>query len=190
MKTAASVCLLAAVILVTGASPVQATKIVHMNPQKLAETASDVVRGTVIGSESYWNASGSKIFTETIITVDESYKGSAGGEVRVLQVGGVVDGVQVTVHGALQWVQGEEVVVFLESDRSGKYLVSGFSQGKFQVQRDPVTGRAFVQRPDLEDVELVNDDGSGHADATSVARVPLDQFLSKALGAEYAPSNR
>lgn len=190
MKTAVSVCLLAAVLVVTGASSVQATKIVHMDPQKLADAASAVVRGTVVGSESYWNASRSKIFTETTITVDESYKGSPGGEVRVLQVGGVVDGVQVTVHGALQWRQGEEVVVFLESADSGKYLVSGFSQGKFQVERDPLTGRAFVQRPDLEDVELVNDDGSGHARATGVARVPLDQFLSRALGADYAPADR
>ena len=140
--------------------------------------------------QSFRNASGKKVFTETIIAVEESYKGAPGSEVRLLQLGGVVDGVQVTVHGALHWSQGEEVVVFLEPYQSGSFHVAGFSQGKFQVVRDSQTGRAFVMRPALEDVEIVDDDGRDHTQKGEVARIPLEQFLKKALGTDFEPTRR
>ena len=168
----------------------QATKIIPMDPEKLAQVASTVVQGTVVGIESYWNASHSKVFTETIVAVEESFKGAPGSEVRILQLGGEVDGIRVTVHGALYWNQGEEVVLFLEPYQGDKYQVSGFSQGKFKVERDPVSGRAFVFRPALEGVELADDDGHQHADQATFKRVPLDRFLAKALGDDYQPSNR
>jgi hypothetical protein len=190
MKLRAIVCLLFAGLPIICAPAVLATKIIHMNPEKLAANSSTVVRGTVTLVESFRNASGTKIFTETVIAVDESYKGDPGNEVRLLQLGGVVDGVQVTVHGALHWTHGEEIVVFLEPYQGGRFHVAGFSQGKFKVERDPVTGRAFINRPALEGVELVDDDGNNHSDITAVTRVPLDQFLSKALGNDYRPSDR
>lgn len=190
MKLLAIVCLLAAATLAINPHQVQATKIIHMNPEQLATASTTVVRGTVTQVESFWNASHSKIFTETVITVDESYKGAPGSEVRLMQLGGVVDGIKVTVHGALHWTRGEEVVVFLEPYQGDTFHVAGFSQGKFKVERDPVTGRAFVNQPAMEGVELVDDDGHGHSDITAVTRVPLDQFLSKALGTDYRPSNR
>lgn len=189
MKLGAHVCLLSAALLICFAPPIQATKIVHMNPQKMAEVSTAVVQGTVSSVASYWNASRSKIFTETIINVDASYKGPVGNQVRLVQLGGVVDGVQVTVHGALHWTQGEEVLLFLEPYGDDAYHVAGFSQGKFKVERDPVTGRAFVNQSAMEGVELV-DDGHGHADITAVKRVPLDQFLIRALGTDYRPSDR
>ena len=167
-----------------------ATKIIPMNPETLAQTATTVVRGTVTSVESYWNTTHSKIFTETVIAVDESYKGAPGAEVRLVQLGGEVDGVRVTVHGALFWDRGEEVVAFLEPYQGDRFHVVGFSQGKFKVERDPVTGRAFIHRPHQEGVELVGDDGHQHNQQTSVSREPLDQFLARALGADFAPSNR
>lgn len=190
MKPITIACLLVASLLILCAPALQATKIIHMNPEKLAEASTTVVRGTVVASDSFKNASGSKIFTETVITVDESYKGAPGSEVRLLQLGGVVDGVQVTVHGSLQWIEGEEVVVFLEPYEGGRYHVAGFSQGKFKVERDPLTGRAFINQPAMEGVELVDDDGHTQSNITAITRVPLDRFLSKALGTDYQPSNR
>lgn len=191
MKLFLTSCLLAAGLLLFATSSVLATKIIPMNPEKLAQASTAVVRGIVGGTESYWNAGHSKIFSETTIAVEETYKGSAGSQIRLIQLGGVVDGVQVTVHGALHWAQGEEVVLFLEPTQNGAFMVAGFSQGKFGVQRDPLTGRTFVNRPALEGVELVNDNGLDHADGGGgLARVPLDQFLSEALGSDYTPDNR
>jgi hypothetical protein len=151
-----------------------------MDPVQLGTRATTVVRGTVADVRSFWNAAHTKIFTEIELDVAEAYKGSARGRVRMLQLGGEVDGVRVTVHGTLQWVSGEEVLVFLEPYRDGAFHVTGFSQGKFRVERDERTGRAYVSRPALDGVAFAA--GAGAAAAGAVARVPLDSFVGRALG--------
>jgi hypothetical protein len=146
--------------------------------------SSDVVLGRVTSVQSYWNAQQTKIFTETVIAVDESYKGSGESTVRLVQLGGEVDGVRVTVHGALSWRSDEEVFLFLEPYQGETYHVTGFSQGKFDVERDPETGEVFIKRPAIEDVHLVG--GAGDDVQTQrgvrIERVPLDRFVSQALG--------
>ena len=47
------------------------------------------------------------------------------------------------------------MILFLEPFQNGSYQVSGFTQGKFNVQRDPDTGQAFLVRPASEGVQLV-----------------------------------
>jgi hypothetical protein len=182
------VCLLAGLVLLAGPRDSGATQIRHMNPQKLAQVSTEVVRGTVTGVHSYWNAGHTKVFTETTVTVDESYKGSASGQVTVLQLGGEVDGIRVTVHGALQWTPGEEVLLFLEPSTAGKYHVAGFSQGKFAVERDPVTGQMFVRQSAPGGVELVGDDAATARAAGQ--RQPLQRFVADALGAQDRPGER
>ncbi|MFZ1948189.1 MAG: hypothetical protein WAW06_11635, partial [bacterium] len=91
-------------LLVLGLSSLtQATQLLYKSPQDLGDEAAIVVRGRVESVESYWNTKHTKIFTRTRIAVDESYKGSAGPTVDIVQLGGVVGNVKVTVQGALQW---------------------------------------------------------------------------------------
>ena len=168
-------------------SPARATQVIERTPQQLGEQSSLVVRGRVVAIESYWNANHTKIFTRTRVAVDQSYKGSATGTVDVVQLGGVVDGMRVTVQGATMWRENEEVVLFLEPYVAGSYQVAGFSQGKFDVERDPETGRAFIRRPATEGVQLMTTGPNGQpvpsAAASAVTRTPLDQFINGALGA-------
>jgi hypothetical protein len=145
----------------------KATQILYQSPQQLGEQSSLVVRGKVTSTRSFWNDQRTKVFTETHIAVDETYKGGDVATLRVVQLGGVVDNIRVTVSGALQWTPGEEVLLFVEPYRADAYQVSGFSQGKFNVKRDPQTGKAFIQRPALEGVEIMG---------------ALDVFVNRALG--------
>jgi hypothetical protein len=63
------------------------------------------------------------------------------------------------------------------------YRVSGLSQGKFKVERDPVTGEAFVTRPVLDDAELLGAPSRDGAARTSQAvKMPLGKFIDDALG--------
>ena len=174
------------VILFLG-SAAEATQVLHQTPQQLGLQSELVVRGRVIAVESYWNTDHSKIFTRTRVAVDESYKGGAPATVDVVQLGGVVDGMRVTVHGATMWRQDEEVVLFLEAYQPGNYHVTGFSQGKFEIERDPNTGAPFVRRPEIDGLELMTT-GPGGApvptpSSTVVKRVPINQFIADALGA-------
>lgn len=161
-----------------------ATQVRYKTVEQMGAESSDVVMGRVTSVQSYWNAQRTKIFTETVIAVDESYKGSGEGTVRLVQLGGEVDGVRVTVHGALSWHEEEEVFLFLEPYEGETYHVTGFSQGKFNIERDPDTGEIYIQRPAITDVRLVGgaDDDVQTQRGARVERIPLDRFVSQALG--------
>lgn len=161
----------------------QATQILYRSPQQLGEESSLVILGKVRNVNSYWNESRSKIFTETVVEVDETYKGQTGSIVRIIQLGGVVGHVRMTVHGALHWRPGEEVLLFLEPFSAGAFQVSGFSQGKFEIERDPVSGRAFVKHPRLEGVQVLR--AAGEEEGVPVPRdekMPLHKFINETLG--------
>lgn len=165
------------------AAPVWSTQIEYVSPRQMGEESALVVRGTVSNVRSFWNEAHTKILTETVIQVDESYKGGATGAVSVVQLGGVVDHMRVHVHGALSWRRGEEVVLFLDRVDGANYRVAGFSQGKFVVERDPATGEAFIKRPAFEGAEVVGAPPGGDAVVgTGTARMPLDEFVNQALG--------
>jgi len=159
-----------------------ATQVLYRSPQQLGAESALVVSGKVADVKSYWNASGTKILTETSITVDDSYKGAAGRTVNVVQLGGVVGHVRMTVHGALSWNRGEEVLVFLEPFQDGAWRVSGFSQGKYNIVRD-ANGAPYIKNAPDTGVEI-----KGAPAATGLpgparnAAVPLDDFINQALG--------
>jgi len=160
----------------------QATQIVYRSPQDLGSESALVVQGRVAGVQSYWNETHSKIFTEAQVMIEESYKGGSTGTVRVLQLGGVVGHVRMTVAGSLSWTPGEEVLLFLESSMGGAYQVSGFSQGKFNVERDPETGVPYISRPALEGAEVLRAPGSESVGSVAgVTRMPLERFINEAL---------
>ena len=168
---------------------VWATQIQYRSPQQLGAESALVVSGQVTEVRSYWNDSRTKIITETRIDVFDSYKGAAGGSVNVIQLGGVVGNVRMTVHGALAWKPGEEVLVFLEATGSGIYQVSGFSQGKFRIERDE-RGEPFVQNVpgDVAVVGVPGDDGS--VPAVGSASMPLQMFVDQALGRSQEGGSR
>ncbi len=134
-----------------------AAQVLPMSPGELGSAADAVVLGTVESTRSFWNADRTKIYTEIVVTAEQAFKGTPGAAIRVLQLGGTVDNVKVTVHGALAWAAGEEVLLFLESYRQGRHVVTGLSQGKFAVSRDPLSGERYVSRP--------VPDASGHRSA-------------------------
>ena len=170
-----------ALIVLTAAAAVNATQVLFRTPQELGKESALVVQGRVIGVESYWNETRTKIFTEARISVDESFKGDGGRSLRVVQLGGVVGNVRMTVHGAIQWSAGKEVVLFLEPALPGMYQVAGFTQGKFDIERDPDTGLAYVKRPAQDGVELVGRPDDAPAVST-LKRVPVSRFIDDALG--------
>jgi hypothetical protein len=165
-----------------------ATQIAYRSPQDLGEQSPLVVRGRVQSVESYWNTKHTKIFTRTRIAVYETYKGNAPPTVDLVQMGGIVGNVKVTVQGALQWRVGEEVLLFAEPYDAGSYQVSGFSQGKFTIERDRATGIAYVDAPAPEGVGLLGAPSPQQPSRARLGqRVTLEQFVSQALGRAVAP---
>ena len=158
---------------------VSATQILYKSVEQLGGESAVVVQGKVAETRSFWNDKHTRILTEVVVSVERTYKGDDRTEVRIVQMGGTVDNVKMTVHGALMWRADEEVLLFLEPAAAGAFYVSGFSQGKFQVERNAQTGEAYVRQPALTGAQLV---GAPAAERAAVENVPLDRFVSWALG--------
>jgi hypothetical protein len=174
---------LAAVFLAVAALPALATEIIQVSPQEIAKASTLVVDGKVSGVRSYWNADHSKIITETTVDVNATHKGANASLVRVVQLGGVVGNVRQTAYGTLAWNRGEEVLLFLEPAGKavpGAYQITGFSQGKYQIERDASTGRAYVRQAMPADVSNTPATTSARTSSTS-EKVALDQFLGQVL---------
>jgi hypothetical protein len=158
-----------------------ATQVIQQTPKQLAQASQLVVDGKVASVRSYWNDDHSKIFTEAMVAVGSTYKGGSTPTVRVVQIGGVVDNVRMTAHGALAWKKGEEVLLFLEPSVPGAFQVAGFSQGKYLIERDPRTGKAFVKHampPDGGDAKTLASDAQPSA---AIERPTLEQFIDSVL---------
>lgn len=165
--------LVCGLVALTAASAL-ATQVIQRTPQQLAQDSALIVDGKVTGVRSFWNEDHSRIYTEATVAVASTYKGSGGANVRVVQPGGVVGNVRMTAQGALSWKRGEEVLLFLEPASPGAFQVAGFSQGKYEVQRDD-RGRAFVQ-------QALPADG-GVAKGTA-GRQTVEQFINQVLPRE------
>lgn len=160
-----------------------ATQIIHMSPEQLGEESSLIVQGKVTGVTSYWNEQKTKIFTKTLVAIEETYKGERSGEVAIVQLGGVVGNVRINVSGALTWKPGEETLIFLERYDAVSYQISGFSQGKFGIERDPVNGRKYIKYPDLRGAEILGSPDIGKdTSLQDTKKITVQRFINKALG--------
>lgn len=168
---------------------VWATQVQYMSPEQLGAGSALVVSGKVAEVRSYWNPSRTKIFTETLIDVTDSWKGSAGTSVRVIQLGGVVGHVRMNVHGALAWKQGEEVLVFLEGAGDDAWQVTGFSQGKYRIERNE-RGEAFVRNVPGDAAVIGAPAADGTRSAAGADSMPLDLFVRQALGGSAEGGSR
>jgi len=171
------------VVIMAGAQFALATQLVYMTPRQMGERAELVVAGTVTATESFWNEKRTKIFTRIEVAIDASYKGAAVPTVSLLQLGGTVNGIRTTVSGAIRWRTGEEVLLFLEPYTQGVYQVTGLSQGKYRIERDPVSGAAMISRPALSGVKIGGAPSSA-APGAAVEKVPLERFVAEALGSK------
>ena len=169
------------VVVIMTASAALATSIIERTPEELAQASALVVEGKVAGVRSYWNQDHSRIYTETTVDVDGTYKGAAGSRVRVLQPGGVVGNVRMTAHGALGWTKGEEVLLFLEASNGSAYEVAGFSQGKYTIERDRTSGQKYVRQASPENTRGAQSAPGADATRATNDRVPMQQFLDRVL---------
>ena len=128
------------------ATTVSATQVTRLDTRTMAQTSSEIVIGRVTGTQARWNDAHTKIVTEIKVEVSESLKGEPSTTLTLTQLGGEVDGARYTVPGCPAFHPGEEVLLFVWRDTQGRAQVNGLAQGKFEIQRDALTGEATVQR--------------------------------------------
>lgn len=168
-----------------------ATQIIYKSPETMGRESSLVASGKVQSILPFWNAAHTRIFTKTTIRINETFKGAAGSTVDIIQMGGVVGHVRMNVAGAARWKQGEETLLFLEPYGNGMYMVAGFSQGKFNIDRDPKTGRAYIFSPPLGSAGPAGSpEPGGLAPPPDKLKVPIRKFIDRALGSSGGGGSR
>ncbi|MBI4481475.1 MAG: hypothetical protein HY652_01160 [Acidobacteria bacterium] len=134
----------------------RATIVLQMSLEELAGRSDAVVHGLAERSWSAWDDERGKIYTYTLVRVDDSLKGPWRERIVVKELGGTVGDMTMTVGGAPEFQPGEEVVLFLVLDRQGDFRTLGFTQGKFEVQTEG--GQKVVVRR-TEGATIVTPDG-------------------------------
>lgn len=140
-------------LLAVGAA--SATTMIALSVDELAQRSDQVVKGRVVATEPRSSEDGRRITTVVTLQVDETWKGTPADEVRILALGGTLDGISQVVTGAARFEEGEEVVVFLRRLRTEEPLseVVGMAQGKLSVERNGEG--VLVAVPSLKGLDLV-----------------------------------
>lgn len=159
----------------------RATTMLFSDLPQLVQKSDAVVRGTVKSVRSRWSSDRSRIVTDVELEVAESLKGSPGSSLLILQPGGVVGEVGQQISGLPSFVEGEEVVVFLERRGTSAFRVRGMAQGKYRVERSS-DGSATVV-PELLGDTRVLDPLTRKEVVVTRAPMPLEQLKLKIFDA-------
>lgn len=163
-------------MLLAAASPAFASQAVRLDLERLTTAADRIVVGKVSRVQSRWTSDRRLIVTEVEITVSEHLKAATGntssGVVKILQPGGVVEGLGQQVSGMPRFRKGDEVVVFLEHQGAELFTVAGMAQGKFRVERSSDGRAAFAVPDDLGGLGLV-EPALPAVEGTRIASMPL-----------------
>jgi hypothetical protein len=115
-----------------------------LTTEELTARADSILVAEVTDVASYKEGDGN-IYTRVTLSVEQTVKGAAQGEVVVKMLGGEVAGQVLLVEDAPDFQLGERVVVFLEKREATFSVVGGF-QGKYTIDRSNMVGGMPVAR--------------------------------------------
>jgi hypothetical protein len=151
----------AAVVMPPAVRPARASLVVALDLPTMVERADHVAVVDVNAVSSAWDDKHERIFTTIDLSVVETWKGpmAPASHLKIVQPGGQVGDIQMTVFGMSQFTPGERALVFLRGTPSAASVV-GMSQGKRLVRRDATTGRWMVHAPARQGASFVRAPGS------------------------------
>ncbi len=141
-----------------------------------------VLRGQVVAAESRWDGS-NVLYTYVTLDVSRVVLGSGVPARLVLkQLGGETGGIGLWVAGQASFAVGEDVLLELAARPSdGTLSTAGLARGKWQVERDEVTGAEIaIQRQD-DGTDLRRPLAEVALDLTR-GRLPLAAFRAAPIG--------
>lgn len=117
----------------------------RVSVDELTEASSLIIQGEATNIRSYWQADRRFILTEITVQVTDALKGDASGTQVITIPGGRIGDTAYEVSDMPVFAQGEEVLLFISQDPSGRQLVVGGSQGKLTIETEVETGMRMVK---------------------------------------------
>jgi hypothetical protein len=148
----------------------QATSVLPMYLDELADNAAVVFQAKCVGNRTELDHARNTVVTYTTFEVRDVVKGNVGAVHEIKQIGGVLpsEGLDQRVRGVPTFAEGEEYVVFLAGVSShGFSSPLGLAQGRFAVREEGASKRVGNGR-DFRDIAARM---SEHLPARARARV-------------------
>ena len=160
--------------------PAAASIVVAMDLPTLVKQADHIAVVDVVSASSDWDAKHERIFTTVELKVVERWKGApasgAADHLRVVQPGGTVGDLTMTVTGLSTFSPGERALVFLRG-AANNARVLGLGQGKRPMRLESSSGKWLVSRSNMRQATLVkprsSTPGSTASGETSSKAAPL-----------------
>lgn len=140
------------------AHALQAAIIQSKNLTEMTRDADAIVVGRVSAQWTAWDRDHRYIWTHTEVIVDESWKGGSQSRLTISELGGIVDGVGMSVAGTPLYQIGERVVIFARRMPTGILRTASMSLGKLEIVEG--AGEAASVRSDLADLASVDAAGT------------------------------
>jgi hypothetical protein len=120
------------------------SQVLEMSAQDLTKQSTAVFYGKCSKIESKWNENKSIIYTEVTVVPEEYIKGNLGSQAVISVPGGKVGDIVYEVSDMPVFKEGEDVMVFVRTNSSGKNLIAGGFQGKLKIESDKNSGKRMV----------------------------------------------
>ena len=116
----------------------QATTLVRLSLEQLAQASTEIARAHVVGQESQWSPEHRWIVTITTLVVDQSVKGLPPATLVIEQPGGTVGNIHLHVPGTVRFFPQAHYLLFLERSSAdpARHLLVGMGQGAFRIYQD------------------------------------------------------
>ncbi len=148
-----------------------------MSAKDLTEASTAVLYGKCKKVKSEWNDKKDIIMTYVTIVPEEYIKGNLGSEAVIAVPGGQVGDIRYEVSDMPIFTEGEEVVAFVWTNRSGRNLITGGFQGKMKIEKDSKTGQSFLQGVGIMDDSEAQAQEPGQI--KKARKMLLEEFLKK-----------
>ena len=130
-----------------------------------------------------WNENKSIIYTYVTVVPEEYIKGNLGSEAVIAVPGGRVGDIIYEVSDMPIFTEGEDVMAFIWTNPAGKNLITGGSQGKMRIDKDPKTGKRMVHGSSAAIVTEYEGQGFEKPDKPSKPeKAQLEDFVKKLKG--------
>ncbi len=156
-------------------APLYGTTLQQLSLDDMIRKSSDVVRGKVQCTGS--TLRGALVYTTYRVQVSEQWKGLPQNQIDISVPGGLSSGIRQTYSGAPALSDGQELVLFLWTSKTGLRQVIGLSQGVFTVQ--PVSGGAMLASRSASTEQMVGPNGQPVQD--TALGIPVNDLRTKVL---------
>jgi hypothetical protein len=138
------------------AATARASLIIALDTPAMVERADAIAVVDVASVSAAWDDKHERILTTIDLAIVDVWKGpmTPATHVKIVQPGGTVGDLQMTVFGMSRFSPGERALVFLRGTAEAANVV-GMAQGKRSLSREAATGRWMVSAPDKAGASFV-----------------------------------